>query len=275
MRTKVKDGLLNVVFALIGALMLVPIYFLLVNTFKTPAEANASPLGLPARITLDNYANAFIAMNFPRALKNNLIIMVFAVIFLVIFSSMAAYAVVKGKTRATKIMFSIFMVGLIIPFQATIIPLLRIAIGLGLMNTFPGVITICVFCINMPLSVFLFRGFINTIPADLEEAAAIDGCGVFRTFWRIMFPLLSPIIATVGILDALAVWNDYMTPLLFLQSPDLNVLLQEVQKNVGPFTTNWTTFLPMLVLAVLPMVVIYLILQKYIIEGVVAGAVKG
>ena len=275
MKTKVKNGLLNVVFAMIGAFMLVPIYYLLVNTFKTPAEATVSPLGLPVNFTMDNYIHAFNAMKFPQALRNNLIIMVFSVIFLVLLSSMAAYAIVKGKTKISKWMFSIFMVGLIIPFQATIIPLYKIVVGLGLMNTFPGVITICVFCINMPLSVFLFRGFINTIPTDLEEAAAIDGCGVFKTFWRIMFPLLSPIIATVGILNALAVWNDYMTPLLFLQSPDKNVLLQEVQKNVGPFTTNWTAFLPMLVLAVRPMVIIYLILQKYIIEGVVAGAVKG
>jgi len=214
-------------------------------------------------------------MHFLRALRNNLIIVVFAVLFLILFSSMAAYAIVKGKGRLTKLMFSVFMVGLIIPFQITMFPLLRIAGWLGMINTLPGVIIINVFCINLSLSIFLFRGFINTIPAELEEASSIDGCGVFKTFRVIIFPLLRPIIATVAILDALAVWNDFMTPLLFLQSRDRGVLLQEVFRNVGPFATNWTVFFPMLVLSVLPMVIIYLVLQRHIIEGVVAGAVKG
>lgn len=275
MTKKAKNVFLSLVFVMISAFMLTPIYYLLTNTFKTPEEATRSPLGLPVRFTLMNYANAAEAMHFGRALKNNLIIVVFAVLLLVIFSSMAAYAVVKGKSGISRLMFSIFMIGLIIPFQVTIIPLYKIVAGLMLMDSLLGVMIIDVFCINLSLSVFLFKGFINTIPADLEEAAAIDGCGVFKTFWVIMFPLLRPIIATVGILDALAVWNDFMTPLLFLQSPEKNVLLQEVHKNVGPFSTNWTAFLPMLVLSTLPMVIIFLILQKHIIEGVVAGAVKG
>ena len=275
MNKKAKNGLWNLLFGAIGAFMLVPIYYLVVNTFKTPEEATFRPLGLPMNPTFQNYARALEAMNFLRALRNNLTILVFAVLFLVILSSMAAYAIVKGKSKISKLMFAIFMVGLIIPFQTTIIPLYRIAVGLRMMNTLPGVIIINVFCINLSLSIFLFRGFINTIPTELEEAAAIDGCGVLKTFWGIMFPLLRPIIATVGILNALAVWNDFMTPLLFLQSPEKNVLLQEVHKNVGPFATNWTVFLPMLVLSVLPMVIIYLILQRHIIEGVVAGAVKG
>ena len=275
MNKKAKDGLWSLLFLAIGAFMLIPIYYLVVNTFKTPEEATFSPLGLPANPTFGNYTRALDAMDFLRALKNNLTILVFAVLFLVLFSSMAAYAIVKGKSIVSKLMFSIFMVGLIIPFQTAIIPLYKIVVGFKMMNTLPGVIIINVFCINLSLSIFLFKGFISTIPAELEEAAAIDGCGVFRTFWRIMFPLLSPIIATVSILDALAVWNDFMTPLLFLQSPEKNVLLQEVHKNIGPFSTNWTVFLPMLVLSVLPMVLVFLVLQKHIIEGVVAGAVKG
>ncbi len=272
---KVKNGALNILFTVIGACMLVPIYYLLVTTFKTPEEATLSPLGLPAHFTLDNYISALAAMNFARALKNNLFILFFAVLFLVLFSSMAAYAIVKGKSRYTKMLFPIFMVGLIIPFQITIIPLYKIVIGMGLMNTLPGVVVIDVFCINLSLSIFLFKGFIHTIPVEMEEAAAIDGCGVFKTYRVIIMPLLRPIIATVGILDALAVWNDFMTPLLFLQSPEKGVLLQEVHKNVGPFSINWTAFFPMMVLSVLPMVIVYLLLQKYIIEGVVAGAVKG
>lgn len=274
-RKKAVDLLPNLLYGAIGAVMLLPIYYLVVTTFKTPAEAAASPLGLPAQLTFENYRNALEAMNYGRALLNNLLITGFSVVLLIIFASMAAYVVARSRRRLFKGMYSVFMIGLIVPFQIAIIPLYKIISGMHLMNTLPGVILIDVFCINLPLSIFLFRGFIHTVPKELEEAAYIDGCSVFGTFWRIVFPLLKPIVATVAILDALAVWNDFLTPLLFLQDPQKGVLLQQVYKNVGPFSTNWTSFFPMLVLATIPLVIFYLIMQKSIIEGVVAGSVKG
>lgn len=274
-RKRTAAMLRNLVYGLVGAVMLLPIYYLVVTTFKTPAEAAARPLGLPAHFTLENYKNALAAMEYGRALRNNLIIAGCAVALLLVFASMAAYVIARSPKKIFRRMYSVFMVGLIVPFQIAIIPLYKIVSGLHLMNTLPGVVLIDVFCINLPLSIFLFRGFINTVPKELEEAAYMDGCGVLRTFWQIIFPLLKPIVSTVAILDALAVWNDFMTPLLFLQSPQKGVLLQEVYKNVGPFSTNWTSFFPMLVLATLPLVVFYLIMQKSIIEGVVAGSVKG
>ena len=274
-RKRAAAMLRNLVYGLVGAVMLLPIYYLVVTTFKTPAEAAARPLGLPAHFTLENYKNALAAMEYGRALRNNLIIAGCAVALLLVFASMAAYVIARSPKKIFRRMYSVFMVGLIVPFQIAIIPLYKIVSGLHLMNTLPGVVLIDVFCINLPLSIFLFRGFINTVPKELEEAAYMDGCGVLRTFWQIIFPLLKPIVSTVAILDALAVWNDFMTPLLFLQSPQNGVLLQEVYKNVGPFSTNWTSFFPMLVLATLPLVVFYLIMQKSIIEGVVAGSVQG
>lgn len=265
----------NLLFAIIGSIMMLPIYYLVVTTFKTPNDAAASPLGLPKHIMFDNYINAFTAMHFPRAFMNNLIIASFAVTALIIVSSMAAYVIARSEKKIFKWMFLVFMVGLIVPFQIAIIPLYKIIAGIHLMNTFPGVILISIFCINLPLSIYLFKGFIGTVPIELEEAASIDGYGTFRTFWGIIFPLLKPIVSTVTILDALAIWNDFMTPLLFLQDPKKAVLLQEVYKNVGPFSTNWTSFFPMLVLATLPLIIFYLIMQRSVIEGVIAGAVKG
>lgn len=255
--------------------MIIPVYYLLVTTFKTPAEAVQSPLGFPADFTFTNYQKAIEAMNYGQAFLNNLIIAVFSVIFLVIFSSMSAYVIARSNRKLFKVINAVFMVGLIIPFQISIIPLYKILAGVGLMNSRAGVILVDVFCINLPLSIFLTRGFINTVPMELEEAAMIDGSGIFQCFWRIIFPLLKPIISTVAILDMLAIWNDFMTPLLFIQSSDKQVLLQQVYKNVGPFSTNWTSFFPMLVMATLPLVIFYLFMQKQIIEGVVAGAVKG
>lgn len=255
--------------------MLLPIYYLLVTTFKTPAEAAASPLGLPVQFTFGNYQKAIAAMNYAGALKNNLIIAAASVVCLIFFASMAAYVVARSKRRLFSIINSIFMVGLIIPFQISIIPLYKIISGANLMNSHMGVILVDVFCVNLPLSIFLMRGFINTVPMELEEAAFIDGAGTFRCFWKIIFPLLKPIVATVAILDTLAIWNDFMTPLLFIQSSEKQVLLQQVYRNVGPFSTDWTSFFPMLVMATLPLVLFYLIMQRQIIEGVVAGAVKG
>jgi len=261
--------------AAVFLIMMTPIYYLLVTTFKTPAEAAASPLGFPVHFTFDNYRKALEAMGYGTALKNNLIIAIFSVALLIIFASMAAYVVARSRRKIFRIMNAVFMVGLIIPFQISIIPLYKMLAAAKLMNTHAGVILVDVFCINLPLSLFLMRGFISTVPAELEEAALIDGSGIFQCFWRIIFPLLKPIISTVAILDMLAIWNDFMTPLLLLQSSEKQVLLQQVYKNVGPFSTNWTSFFPMLVMATLPLVLFYLIMQKQIIEGVVPGAVKG
>lgn len=265
----------GMILLLLILIMFIPIYYLLVTTFKTPAEAVARPLGIPRDFTFNNYIKAIKAMNFGQALMNNLIIAVISVIFLLVFSSMSAYVIARSKRRIFQFMYFLFMAGLIIPFQISIIPLYKIISGLKLMNTHPGVILVDVFCINLPLSIFLFRGFINTVPIELEEAALLDGCGTFQCFWRIIFPLLKPIVSTVAILDTLAVWNDFMTPLLFLQSPKKQVLLQQVYRNVGPFSTDWTSFFPMLVMATVPLVLFYLIMQKQVIEGVVTGAVKG
>lgn len=260
---------------LVTFVMLLPIYYLIVTTFKTPAEAAASPLGLPVHFTFDNYKKAIDAMHYMGALKNNLIIAAVSVLCLIVFASMAAYVVARSRKKVFSMMNSVFMVGLIIPFQISIIPLYKIIAGMHLMNTHMGVILVDVFCVNLPLSIFLMRGFINTVPIELEEASFLDGAGTFRCFWKIIFPLLKPIVATVAILDTLAIWNDFMTPLLFIQSSERQVLLQQVYRNVGPFSTDWTSFFPMLVMATLPLVLFYAIMQRQIIEGVVAGAVKG
>lgn len=193
---KISGKILYAIFLLLlSIIMLLPVYYLLITTFKTPAEAAASPLGLPRHLTFDNYVNAIGAMHYGRSLANNLIIAVVSVICLIIFASMAAYVVARGKRRIFRFMYSVFMVGLIIPFQTSIIPLYKIISGMSLMNRHLGVILVDVFCINLPLSIFLMKGFINTVPAELEEAALIDGSGIFRCFWKIIFPLLKPIVS--------------------------------------------------------------------------------
>ena len=171
--------------------------------------------------------------------------------------------------------FLLFLAGLIVPFQMNIVSLYKIVKGFGLMNTLWSVILVDV-AINTPQAVFLFKEFIeSTIPKELEEAAAIDGCSVFKRFFLIVLPLLKPVISTVVIIVTLNVWNEFMTPLLFLQSRENDVILQEVTRNIGQFATDWTALFPMLMLGVAPLMIFYVFMQKYIIAGVAAGAVKG
>lgn len=274
-KRKVSDIIIEVIMILIAIIQMIPIYYFIVTTFKTPQEATFSPLGLPVNFTFDNYITAWKMMNYPLKLMNNFIITAGAVIGIILISSMAAYVIARRKNKLNRIIYIIFLCGLMVPFQMAIIPLYKLVAGLQLMDSIWGVVIIDIFAINLPFSIFLFRGFVVTLPHELEEAALIDGCSVFRTFWQIVFPLMKPIIATVTILDSLAIWNDFLTPLLFLQSRSKQVILQEIYRNVGQFQTNWTAFFPMMVLGVAPLLIFYLFMQKFIIKGIVSGSVKG
>lgn len=254
--------------------MMIPIYYLLVTTFKTAKEAAASPLALPKHWSLDVYIDAWNKMNYPHIFMNNLTITFFTVAGIVILGSMAAYGLERKQNKATKLVFVLFMFGLMVPFQAATIPLFKLVKGMGLTNTLLGVILILIF-INMPFNIFLLKNFIKTVPMELEESAAMDGCGTFRIYWNIVFPLLTPILATLTILASLNTWNEFYIPLLFLQSREKGVMLLEVYRSIGQFSVDWTSFFPMMVLTVAPLLILYLAMQRFIISGIVTGAVKG
>jgi len=258
-----------------ATVFILPVYYLIVTTFKTPADAVAHPLGLPFPLTFENYARAFEAMNYWQVLKNNVLISLFSVTGIILLSAMAAYSFARRNTRMNRVVYGLFLMGMMVPYQMGILSLYRLVIHLGLMNRLTGVILIEI-CYGLSFSIFLFRGFIvSSVPYELEEAAKIDGCGVWGTFIRITFPLLVPVVATIAILNTLATWNDFMTPLLFLQSREKGVLLLEVFRNIGQFSVNWTNVFPMIFLAVAPLLVFYLFMQKFIIEGLTAGSIKG
>ena len=259
----------------LAVIWFVPIYYLIVTTLKTPQEATLSPLGLPSVFHFENYVNAWSKMQFPRAFGNTLFITVCAVGILVILGSMAGYALARTKSKMGTRIFLLFLAGLTVPFQMNIISLYKIVKSLGLMNTAWAVILVDV-AINMPQAVFLIKEFIeSSVPIELEEAAIVDGCSVFKRFFTIVLPLLKPVLSTVIILVTLNVWNEFLTPLLFLQSRENGVILQEVTRNIGQFSTDWTALFPMLMLGVAPLMIFYIFMQKYIINGVAAGAVKG
>ncbi len=265
----------EIVMIVIAVIWFIPIYYLIVTTLKSPQEATNHPLSLPSSLGVENYVNAWKTMQFPRAFGNTLIITASAVFLVVILGSMAGYALARTKTKYSTVIFLLFLAGLTVPFQMNIVSLYRIVKNLHLMNTLLAVILVDV-AINTPQAIFLFKEFVeSTVPRELEEAAAIDGCSVIKRFFMIVFPLLKSVISTVVILITLNVWNEFMTPLLFLQSRENDVILQEVTRNIGQFSTDWTALFPMLMLGVAPLMIFYVFMQKYIIAGVAAGGVKG
>jgi raffinose/stachyose/melibiose transport system permease protein len=270
-----ETAVTEILMLVLAAIFMIPIYYLIITTFKTPADAVSHPMGLPVNITFVNYIRAFKAMNYMHVLGNNLIITISSVAGIVLFSAMAAYSLVRRTNLFNRVAFLLFMVGMMVPYQMGILALYKQVAQLGLMNTFTGIILIEI-CYSLPFSIFLIKSFISsTVPFELEEAARVDGCGVWRTFWQIVFPLLTPVIATVAILNTLGVWNDFMTPLLFLQSRSKGVLLLEVFRNIGQFSTDWTNFFPMMLMAVAPLILFYIFMQKYIINGITSGSLKG
>ncbi|MCI8768732.1 MAG: carbohydrate ABC transporter permease [Ruminococcus sp.] len=274
-KTKRNLRLTEIGMIIVAVIWFIPIYYLIVTTLKNPQEATEGPLAFPRVLRMVNYAEAWVKMEYPRAFANTFIITASAVLLIVIFGSMAGYALARTKSRLGNRVFLLFLAGLIVPFQMNIVSLYKIVKSFGLMNTLFAVILVDA-AINTPQAIFLFKEFIeSTIPKELEEAAAIDGCSVVKRFFVIVLPLLKPVISTVVIIVTLNVWNEFMTPLLFLQSRENGVILQEVTRNIGQFATDWTALFPMLMLGVAPLMIFYIFMQKYIIAGVAAGAVKG
>lgn len=274
-RERRSTAIIEILLIILALIWFVPIYYLIVTTFKTPQDATNNPLGLPEVWVFENYVTAWKNMQYPRALGNTVFITVCSVFLIVILGSLAGYALARTKTKWGNRMFLFFLCGLMVPFQMNIISLYKIVKSLGLMNSVFAVILVNT-AINLPQSIFLAKEFVTgTVPMELEEAADIDGISVFGKFFRIVLPLMKPVMSTTIIIATLNVWNEFMTPLLFIQSRENDVILQEVSRNIGQFATDWTAMFPMLMLGVAPLMIFYVFMQKYIIGGVAAGAVKG
>ncbi|WP_211746104.1 carbohydrate ABC transporter permease [Paenibacillus sp. Marseille-Q4541] len=265
----------ELVMIILAAIFFIPVYYLFVTTFKTPDEATLHPMSLPENWSLANYKAAWDVMQYPHVLLNTLMVTVASVGCIIIFSAMAAYGLARRNHRFHRILFYLFLAGMMVPFQMGLVSLYKLIMGLGIMDSLLSVIVVNIGS-GVVIAIFLFYSFIHSaVPLELEEAAFIDGCSVWGTFWKIAFPLLTPVIATVAIVTTLNVWNDFMNPLLFLQSRENNVILLEVFRNIGQFSVDWTSLFPMLLLGVAPLLIFYLFMQKYMIKGVAAGALKG
>jgi len=263
----------EIVMALFCAIFVIPIYYLVVSTFKTQAEIIASPLGLPKSFDLSNYFRAFRTINFTQSLFNSLLITSVSVILIVLFGSMAAYAIARRNNKLTIFLRNYFLLGFLVPLQVTMLPLFLVMKNLHLINTYQGMIFL--HSNGAIFAIFLYNGFIRAMPRDLEEAAFVDGASLLRTFWQIVFPLLRPVTATLVIFNTMWIWNDFLLSYLFLSSSDKATLTLQVYNGVGQYFTDWTIMMPVLVIALLPMVIFYLIMQRHIIGGLASGSLKG
>lgn len=258
-------------------LYMVPFILIILNSFKAKRDIIKNPFSfLPQKgFTLDNYAVAFDKMNFIRTFGNSLFITGLSTLIVTVLAAMTAYYFVRAKDKLSKVFFSMMAASMIIPFQAIMIPLVSIyGAKMGLLNHRGTLIFLHVgFAISM--SVFIFQGFIKSnIPITLEEAAYLDGCTKTQTFFKIVFPLLKPTTSTLIILNVLAFWNDYLLPSLVLSDKKLLTLPLSTYAFYGTYSADYGTIMAGLVLTVAPILVLYLFLQKQIISGVVAGAVK-
>ena len=270
-----KKSITFVITLIILVLFMVPFYMLVVNSFKPTAEFLKNPFALPSTWGLDNFITAIDRMNFGKSLFNTAAITVTAVVVNMIVSAMTGYLFARRKWKINKIIFMAFLASMVAPFQVYMIPLVRIYAGiLGFSNNLMMVAYIAV-GLNIPFAVFLYSGFVEGIPAELDEAALIDGCGFIRTFFHIIMPLLKPIIITVTVFVAMGVWNDFLMSSLFLTKVDTKTLAISIKTFLTNHSAEYAPMMAGLLLSVLPVLIFYLIGQKYIIEGVIAGSVKG
>lgn len=270
-KSQFKLGIFSVLAAI---LFLSPFYIVLTNSFKTQKGIFTNVINLPfgEHFSSSNYPEAFQELNFIRAFTNSLFITVTSTIVIIIFASMAAWMLVRTKTKLSTFFFFLFAAAMLVPFQSVMLPLVFIMGRLGFLNPYGLIFMYLGF--GSSLSIILYHGFIKSIPVELEEAAIIDGCNKFQVFWHIIFPLLKPINVTVSILNAMWIWNDFLLPQLVINKPQWHTIPLRMFYFFGQYSRKWHLALAGLVLAMIPILVFYFFVQKHIIKGVTDGSIK-
>lgn len=258
---------------ILAAFFIFPILLLFINSFKSLKEIYISVLQLPKTLNLDNYISAFKELDYLNAIKNSLIITCTVTVANVICCSMAAWVLVRYKTKTSKLIFTIFSVAVLVPFQCVMLPLL-VEMGKLNMINMPGLMLVNL-GFGSSMSIILFHGFMKNVPVELEEAASIDGASQPRIFFTIVLPLIKGIAVTVAILNVMSLWNDYLLPSLTINRSGTQTLPLRTYLFFGAYTKKWNLGSAALVMAIIPVIIFYVLCQKHIIKGVTEGAVKG
>lgn len=264
------------VLTVLAVVFLLPIALVLMNSFKSRLYISSAPFAFPARETFvgfENYIKGLNSSGFFVSFLRSVFVSVLSVVVIIVCTSMASWFIVRVKNRFTKFLYVIFAFSMIVPFQMVMYTMTYVVQSIGF-NTLPGIVIVYL-GFGAGLSVFMFTGFVKAVPLEIEEAAEIDGCNPLQTYFRVVFPMLKPTAITVSILQAMWVWNDYLLPYLVLGTKHKTVPVAIQLAMQGAYgSTDYGGFMAMLVLAVIPIVAFYISCQKYIIKGVMSGAIK-
>ncbi|SFE84559.1 raffinose/stachyose/melibiose transport system permease protein [Paenibacillus catalpae] len=267
--------ILEVVMVLFSLLFLYPLFLAINNSFKSFGEVMTDVIALPNKLAFGNYEHVWSFINYPKLFLNNFVITGVGLIGIVFVSSIAAYKLARTKTRWSGFLYLLCIMPMLIPFQSIMLTVLQLSKDLHITESTWG-LGLLYWGFGAPLAVFIYHGFVKGIPKEIDESATIDGASGFRLFFSVIFPLLKSVTTTIIIIDVMWMWNDFLLPLLMVNgSPDTKTLTLAAYTFVGQYTSDWQYAMTAMVMAVLPSIIVFIFLQKYIVKGVVAGAVKG
>jgi raffinose/stachyose/melibiose transport system permease protein len=276
-KTKISGSMILVQIGIFLAFLLfiAPIFIIFNYSFKTKRELYiGNPLALPSSPSFVNYINALEKLNLSATFFNTVFYTAVSVLILALVCGSAAWAIARNKGKFYKFAYFYFIIGILIPAQALFLPIYIVGFRTGLVNTRLGVIIMFV-ASNISFGVFLMTSFMSTVPVELEEAARIDGCSIYRSYFSIVLPLLAPAMATLVIMQSFQIWNDYLMPSLFVSTNKLKTMTVAIQALFSQQTSDYSTAFAAIVLSALPITILFIILQKYFIKGMTVGAVKG
>lgn len=274
-KSKKTNFIVQIFMTIVIILFLLPIYMIFSYSFKTKKELYLnSPLALPESLNFENYITAFKKLDLAQTLGNTVLYTVVSVLILSILCAVTAWAVARCKHKFFKFCYVYFIIGILIPYQVLFLPIYMVGYNLHLTNTRYGIIFMYV-ATGISFGVFLMNSFVSTVPLELEDAARVDGCSVIRTFFSVVLPLLRPAMATLIIMEAFQIWNDYLLASLYVSSNKLKTITVAISSLFSAQASDYNTAMAAVVISVLPITILFLSLQKYFIKGMTVGAVKG
>jgi raffinose/stachyose/melibiose transport system permease protein len=269
------------VLLLVSLVYLVPLYLIVVNSLKTTDQFLLGPMDLPiGNLTLDNYAGALGAngrgpgFDFPAAFGFSVLYATTTVILAIVLGGGLSYQIARSRRRRATLLYLGLVAGLIIPPQVLVIPIVKVLAFLGLLFSFPGLVLVETSA-NIPFVVFILVPFIRSVPVELDESAELDGASPFTTYWRIVFPLLRPAVVSLAVLIFAAAWNDFINPQILLRPGEAYTVTTGIYRSIGLYTSDWGAVFANIVLAAAPVMILFVVLQRYVIGGLTHGAVRG
>lgn len=271
---KRNNLIIGAVMTVVAAAWFLPIYFMIINSFKPLKGVIFTTAAFPKQLYLENIVKVWQGVQYFLLFSNSFLITSLSIACIVLFAAMAGYRLSRNNTKMAALVLSYFILTLIIPFQAIMIPLVKTMRELSMIDTRWGLILVYI-ALGTPIAIFLYQGYVQTIPPTLEESAIIDGAGPLTIFFRIIFPLLKPMTSTIIILQSLYIWNDFLLPLITITSESAKTIpLGVAGKFFGQYAFKWNLGITAMLMASLPMLILYLVLQRHIISGVMRGSVK-